>query len=237
VISRFFGEIGGNRPEQGVAITKLVYLSTKHHIAANAHFRQICYDESMSTENGKSEDNACLETTKLQNRFLMHVLTKQNELHLAGVEEALQNLAKEDRLSPAESIIAILGATDQSLEGEALAYLDTLDQPLTQRIRERMLNIEHIEYLDDRAVQKVLRETEMHPLALALKGTSSTLQEKVLKNMSQRAAEMLKEEMAYMGPVRLSDVEDAQKQMVAAMRMLRDKGEIRIARSSDELID
>jgi flagellar motor switch protein FliG len=191
----------------------------------------------MSTENRKSEDNASLETIKLQNRFLMHVLAKQNELYLARVEKALQDLTKEGRLTPEESIIAILHATDQALEGEALEYLDTMDQPLGQRLRQRMLNIEHIEYLDDRAVQMVLRETEMHPLALALKGTSSALQEKVLKNMSQRAAEMLKEEMAYMGPARLGDVEDAQKQMEASMRMLRDKGEIRIARSSDELVD
>lgn len=190
----------------------------------------------MPAENGKSEDSSTLKTAKLQNLFLMHVLTKQNELYLKKVEKALQNLIVENRFSPAESIVEMLKLTDQSLEKESLDFLSTLDHPLAQRIRERMFSFEHIKYLDDRAVQKVLRETDMHPLALALKGATPGLQEKILINMSQRAAEVLKEEMSHMGPARLSDVEDAQKQIESIMRALRDKGEIKIVRSEDELI-
>ena len=184
----------------------------------------------MSSENGK------LESSFVQSRFLMHVLAKQSELYLARVEKALQNLIEEDRHTPEESIIEILELADQSLENEALEFLGTLDQPFAQCVRQRMFSFEHMEYLDDRAVQKVLREIEMHPLALALKGAAPGLQNKILRNMSQRAAEILKEEMTHMGPARLNDVEDAQRQIASIMRMLRDKGEIKIARSSDELI-
>jgi flagellar motor switch protein FliG len=91
--------------------------------------------------------------------------------------------------------------------------------------------------LDDRSIQMVLREVESRDLALALKGSSEDVAEKVKKNMSKRAGEMLTEEINFLGPVRLKDVEEAQQRIIAVVRRLEENGEIVIARGGgDELI-
>ena len=128
----------------------------------------------------------------IESRLLMHILSKQNESYIAHVEQALQKLSKEDRYSAEASIVEMLMLADQSLEKEALTFLEALDSSLAERIRESILKFEHVGLLDDRAVQKVLREIEMEPLAKALKGSSEDIQNKILRNMSQRAAGLLK---------------------------------------------
>jgi flagellar motor switch protein FliG len=91
--------------------------------------------------------------------------------------------------------------------------------------------------LDDRAIQKVLREVDSQELAKALKSVDTEVQDKIFRNMSKRAAGMLKEDMEYMGPVRLKDVEEAQQKIVSIIRHLEDTGEIVVARAGeDELV-
>ena len=91
--------------------------------------------------------------------------------------------------------------------------------------------------LDDRAIQKVLREVDQQELAKALKSVDTEVQDKIFRNMSKRAASMLKEDMEFMGPVRLKDVEESQQKIVSTIRRLEDSGEIVIARSGeDELV-
>jgi flagellar motor switch protein FliG len=96
---------------------------------------------------------------------------------------------------------------------------------------------EDIVMLDDRAIQKVMREVDSQELAKALKSVDSEVQDKIFKNMSKRAANMLKEDMEYMGPVRLKDVEESQQKIVSIIRHLEDTGEIVVARvGEDELV-
>ena len=96
---------------------------------------------------------------------------------------------------------------------------------------------EDIVMLDDRSIQKVMREVDSQELAKALKSVDTEVQDKIFRNMSKRAASMLKEDMEYMGPVRLKDVEEAQQKIVSIIRHLEDTGEIVIARAGeDELV-
>ena len=100
-----------------------------------------------------------------------------------------------------------------------------------------MFVFEDIVMLDDRAIQKVLREVDTQELSKALKSVDTEVQDKIFRNMSKRAAGMLKEDMEFMGPVRLKDVEEAQQKIVSTIRHLEDSGEIVIARSGeDELV-
>jgi len=97
----------------------------------------------------------------------------------------------------------------------------------------RMFVFEDITVLDDQAVQLVLRQVDTNDLSLALKTSSDEVEEKILSNMSNRASEMLKEDMEFMGPVRLREVEDAQQRIVNVIRELEESGEIVIARGGE----
>ena len=89
-------------------------------------------------------------------------------------------------------------------------------------------------HIDDRSVQQVLREVDTKELSLALKGVSEEVANKVFRNMSKRAASMLQEEMEFMGPVRLKDVESSQQRVVNIIRMLEDQGDIIISKAGEE---
>lgn len=108
------------------------------------------------------------------------------------------------------------------------------DPELAEEIKKRMFVFEDIVLLDDRAIQKVLREVDSNDLAKALKSVDSDAQDKVYRNMSKRAAALLKEDMDYMGPVRLKDVEEAQQKIVNIIRKLEDQGDIVIARAGED---
>jgi flagellar motor switch protein FliG len=97
-----------------------------------------------------------------------------------------------------------------------------------------MFVFEDVIHLDDRSVQQVLREVDTKELSLALKGVSEEVANKVYRNMSKRAASMLQEEMEFMGPVRLRDVESAQQRIVNIIRQLEDQGDIIIAKGGEE---
>ena len=105
---------------------------------------------------------------------------------------------------------------------------------LAEEIKKRMFVFEDIVLLDDRAIQKVLREVDTAELAKALKSVDSEVQDKIYRNMSKRASTLLKEDMDYMGPIRLKDVEEAQQRIVAIIRKLEEQGEIVVARAGEE---
>ena len=108
---------------------------------------------------------------------------------------------------------------------------------LAEEIKKLMFVFEDVVLLDNRSVQRVLREVESQDLAMALKGASSEVADKIFSNMSTRASEMLKEDIEFMGPVRLRDVEEAQQRIVNVIRHLEEMGEIVIARGGgDEII-
>jgi flagellar motor switch protein FliG len=117
-----------------------------------------------------------------------------------------------------------------------LEQLRQIDEPLTTRLQELMFAFEDMAKLDDKSVQAVLREVDSARLVIALKGADAALTEHFLKNMSSRAAEMLKDDMEARGPVRLSEVEAAQKEVLAVARRLADAGTIVIGGGGEAFV-
>jgi flagellar motor switch protein FliG len=155
------------------------------------------------------------------------------------LEKKLSTLSNEDYTAAGgvESIVEILNLVDRSSEKQIIEALEDDDPELAEEIKKRMFVFEDIVMLDDRAIQKVMREVDSQELAKALKSVDTEVQDKIFRNMSKRAAGMLKEDMEYMGPVRLKDVEEAQQKIVSIIRHLEDNGEIVVARSGeDELV-
>lgn len=132
-----------------------------------------------------------------------------------------------------ESIVDILNNVDRGTEKNILEELEEEDPELAEEIRQRMFVFEDIVMLSDRAVQMVVRQVDSHQIALALKTASEDVKQKIYDNMSQRAMEMLQEDIEYMGPVRLREVEEAQQGIVNVIRELEDSGEIVIARGEE----
>ena len=133
------------------------------------------------------------------------------------------------------SLASILNSSNRATERNILDHLATTDEELADEVRRLLFVFEDVLKLDDRAIQLVLREVDSKDLALAMRGSTQDVQDKILANMSQRGADMLREEMEFMPPQRRRVVEEAQTKIVAVVRRLEDSGEIVIARGgSDE---
>jgi flagellar motor switch protein FliG len=132
------------------------------------------------------------------------------------------------------SIVNVLNGVDRSTEKNILDQLEQLDPDLAEEIKKRMFVFEDIIILDDRAIQRVIRESENEDLILAMRTASDEVKDLIFHNMSDRMAASFKEEMEYMGPVRLHDVEEAQTRIVNTIRRLEDAGEIVIARGKGD---
>lgn len=133
-----------------------------------------------------------------------------------------------------DAIVNIINNADRATERNIMEHLEENDPELAEEIKRRLFVFEDISKMDDRSLQRVLREVEMKELGLALKGATEELRSKFFRNMSKRAAEMLKEDMDYMGPVRVRDVEESQQKVVNVVRALEDTGEIIISRGGEE---
>ncbi|MBN2352014.1 MAG: flagellar motor switch protein FliG [Spirochaetales bacterium] len=155
------------------------------------------------------------------------------------LEKKLSTLSSEDYTAAGgvDTIVEILNLVDRSTEKTIIESLEEDDPELAEDIKKRMFVFEDIVLLDDRAIQKVLREVDTSELAKALKAVDSEVQDKIFRNMSRRASTLLKEDMEYMGPVRLKDVEESQQKIVSIIRKLEEQGEIVVARAGeDELV-
>jgi flagellar motor switch protein FliG len=152
------------------------------------------------------------------------------------LEKKLSTLSSEDYTAAGgvESIVEILNLVDRQTEKLIIESLEEEDPELAEEIKKRMFVFEDIVMLDDKAIQKVLREVDTQELAKALKAVDNEVQDKIFRNMSKRAAALLKEDMEFMGPTRRKDVEEAQQRIVAIIRKLEDAGEVVIARSGEE---
>ncbi len=128
----------------------------------------------------------------------------------------------------------IMNNIDRQTEKKIMERLSQETPELAEEIRRRMFVFEDILKLDDRSIQLVLREVDTRDLAVALKGASDEVKEKIFKNMSKRAAQILKDELEFMGPVRVKDVEEAQQKIINVIRRLEEAGEIVIARGGGE---
>jgi flagellar motor switch protein FliG len=136
-----------------------------------------------------------------------------------------------------KSVVEVLNRVDRSTEKSIVEALEVDNPELAEEIKKLMFVFEDIVLLDDRSLQLVLREVDQKDLSLALKATQPDVSAKVYKNMSKRAADMLKEEIEFMGPVKIRDVEEAQQKVVSVIRTLEEKGEITVSRGKgDEMI-
>jgi len=135
-----------------------------------------------------------------------------------------------------KSLVDILNRADRSTERTILESLEQDDPELADEIRKRMFIFEDILTLDDNSIRRVLREVDLKDLALALKAASEEVANRIYRNLSKRAGEMLREDIEYMGPVRLRDVEEAQQRVVQIIRRLDESGEIIIARGGEDAL-
>lgn len=125
-----------------------------------------------------------------------------------------------------KEVAEILNSIDRSTEKAIMSKLEENDPELAEEISRLMFTFEDLVYVEDSGIQKALREIESQELALALKGANEEVKDKILRNMSERAREMIKEEIEFMGPVRLRNVEEAQQKIVAVIRRLEETGEL-----------
>lgn len=136
-----------------------------------------------------------------------------------------------------EAVVEVLNGVDRSTERTILDALEIQDPELAEEIKKRMFVFEDIVTLDNRAIQRVIKDVENEDLMLSLKVASEEVKEIVYKNMSKRMVDTFTEEMEFLGPVRLRDVEEAQSRIVAIIRRLEDAGEIVLARGGgDDII-
>ncbi|CCQ97485.1 flagellar motor switching and energizing component [[Clostridium] ultunense Esp] len=135
-----------------------------------------------------------------------------------------------------QSVVDILNSADRGTEKFIMEELDMMDAELSEEIRKRMFVFEDIVSLDNRSIQRIIREIDNAQWAIALKGASEEVKEVVFTNMSKRLVEMIKEDIEFMGPVRIRDIEEAQQNIVNIIRKLEEDGEIITPRGGDEII-
>lgn len=130
----------------------------------------------------------------------------------------------------------IMNNLDSSVEGELMEAIKELDEDMGMQIADLMFVFDNLKDVDDRGIQALLREVSSDVLILALKGAEDDLQEKIFKNMSKRAAELLRDDLEAKGPVRVSEVESAQKEILTIARRMADAGEIMLGASGEEML-
>ncbi|MCR5655592.1 MAG: flagellar motor switch protein FliG [Lachnospiraceae bacterium] len=155
------------------------------------------------------------------------------------LETKLSSLVNQDYtdVGGVDAVVEILNTVDRGTEKHIMETLEIEDPELADEIRKKMFVFEDILLLDDKAIQRVLRDVENSDLEVALKGSTEQVQNAIFGNLSKRLASMIKEDMEFMGPVRMKDVEEAQQKIVNIIRKLEDAGEIVISRGGgDELV-
>ena len=145
-----------------------------------------------------------------------------------GLESRLANMLVQsmEKAGGVPTVAEILNLADRSTEKAILEGLEAEDPDLVEQIRRLMFVFEDIKMVNDKGIQAVLKEIENDELALALKTASDDLKNKIFKNMSERAAQLIKEDMQFMGPVKITDVESAQQRIVDVVRRLEEAGEV-----------
>ena len=155
------------------------------------------------------------------------------------LESKLASLVNQDYtiIGGVDQVVEILNAVDRGTEKHIMETLEIEEPELADEIRKKMFVFEDILLLDDRAIQRVLHDVDNNDLAMALKGSNEQVQNAIFNNLSKRLASMIKEDMEFMGPVRMKDVEEAQQKIVNIIRKLEDSAEIVVSRGGgDEII-
>lgn len=134
-------------------------------------------------------------------------------------------------VKPAAEIINMMGG---SIETAVLDYIREADNDLAQKIMDNMFTFDDLEKLEDKAIQTLMKEVQSESLVIALKGATPEMREKIFRNMSTRAAETLREDLESRGPVRVSEVESEQKELLKIVRRLADEGQIQLSSGGDD---
>jgi flagellar motor switch protein FliG len=173
-------------------------------------------------------------TEEMRTEVLMRIATL-NEVPQSALTELDQLVEKQANVAPpsplrriggARTVADILNAMERDKSGEELGKIEKADSEMHQQIKDLLFVFDNLLDVDDRGIQALLREVGSDTLAIALRGAEPEVQEKILKNMSKRAAEILKDDMEARGPVKLADVEAAQKEIVTVAQRLADEGTI-----------
>jgi flagellar motor switch protein FliG len=149
---------------------------------------------------------------------------------ILGDELAASGSGQTQLVGGVHSVAEILNYVDKSNENLIVSKIDELNPELAEEVRNLMFTFDDLIFIDDRGIQQVLREVSNEDLTIALRGAGEEVREKILDNLSERAADMIKEDLEAMGPVRLSDVEKAQQGITNTAKRLEDEGKIIIAR-------
>src|SRR5579875_588042 len=216
------GFVGDEHP-QTIAVL-LAHLDAEHAAHVIAHL-----DPDLRTDVARR-----IATMGRLSPSVVQVLAEVLEQKLAPVLRA--GVASTTEVGGVPSIVAILNQTERSSERQILAALEESDPDLAETIRNEMFVFDDVVGLDDRTLQRVLRNVVPKDLAVALKGVADEVRDKFLRNMSERAAADLTEEIELLGPTRVSQVEAAQAAVVRVVRELEASGEIVLARGDDEFV-
>jgi flagellar motor switch protein FliG len=165
----------------------------------------------------------------------MATLGKVSPQLLAEVEEVVEEIAKTEisqsmsTMGGAKSVASILNKCTTAVAKSIIESFEQSDAQLAGEIKRLMFLFEDLVYIDDRGIQRILREVDKKDLAIALKICDEKLKQKIYANMSERAQQLLKEELQYMGPVRVKEVEGSQTRIVEIVKQLEESGEIAVA--------
>ncbi len=159
-----------------------------------------------------------------------------NDMFEAQLTGRGSNSSQTSTLGGIKATASIMNFIDSTVEAEVMDGIREADESLAAQIADLMFVFDNLQDLDDKGVQVLLREISTDQLVIALKGADTALQEKIFKNMSKRAAELLRDDLEAKGPVRVSEVEAAQKEILTVARRLADEGEIMLAGGGEELI-
>jgi flagellar motor switch protein FliG len=190
-------------------------------------------------------DHAARVLSMLPDGFAMEVVMRMLRMEnvqkeaLEGVERTLKmefmsNLARTQRRDPHEMMAEIFNGLDRQAEGRILAALEERNREAAERIRSLMFTFEDLKRLDNTGLQTLLRGVEKDRLTLALKGAGEEMREMFFRNMTERAAKLLRDDIAALGPVRLKDVDEAQAAVVAAAKDLAAQGQIQLSEGKND---
>ncbi|NLM06410.1 MAG: flagellar motor switch protein FliG [Tissierellia bacterium] len=154
------------------------------------------------------------------------------------LESKFSNILAQDYTTTGgiENVVDMLNSVDRSTEKNIMEELEIQDPELSEEIRRRMFVFEDIVGLDSRSIQRIVREVDNSQWAISLKSASEDVKNTIFSNMSSRLVEMIKEDIEFMGPVRIKDIEDAQQNIVNVIRKLEEEGEIVTPRGGDEMV-
>ena len=177
--------------------------------------------------------------------FKIAEMESTNPEIIADIEKIVENkfssvvIQDFSKAGGVESLATILNRVDRTTEKKIMESIEARDKDLVEQIKDLMFVFEDIVKLEDRAIQRILREVDNKDLAMSLKGSNQEVKDKIFKNMSERARTMLTDDMEYMGPVRAKDVQECQSKIVGIIRMLESSGESVVLRSGveDEYIE